>query len=153
MDEWDDSEYDQQDEDISMEFRPEEEDFFQFIPEDPEEIEGNQQPKTSSSRNSPLDDDCDERITIVDKNAGWIFCKAPPTYTENDSEGDTLMGEDPNRDPFEPFSSKLNWMVAHWAVKDGPGHNAFNRFLEIPGVSNYNMLLCFIYSFSYYLGR
>jgi hypothetical protein len=22
-------------------------------------------------------------------------------------------------------------------VKDGPGHNAFNRLLEIPGVSNF----------------
>ena len=61
----------------------------------------------------------------MDKNAGWIFRKAPPTYTEKDSEGDTLMGEDPNCNPFEPFSSKLDWMVAHWAVNDGPGHNAF----------------------------
>jgi hypothetical protein len=141
----DDSEYDRQDQDISMEFGPDG-DVFQFIPEEPEEFEGNQRPQTSSTRNSLLDDDDDERITIVDKNAGWIFRKDPPRYSKVDSEGDTLMGEDCNHNPFEPFSSELDWMVAHWAVKDGPGHNAFNRFLEIPGVSNYNILICFIQS-------
>ncbi|KAF8868438.1 hypothetical protein CPB84DRAFT_1819214 [Gymnopilus junonius] len=35
---------------------------------------------------------------------------------------------------FAPFASELDWRVAQWAVKDGPGHNAFNRLLEIPGV-------------------
>jgi hypothetical protein len=137
---WNDSEYDsdRQDQDISMEFGPDG-DVFQFIPEEPEEIEGNQPPQNSSSRDSLLDDDDDDRITIVDENAGWIFRKDPPRYNEVDNEGDTLMGEDCIRNPFEPFSSELDWMVAHWAVKDGPGHNAFNRFLEIPGVSNCDM--------------
>ncbi|KAF9471250.1 hypothetical protein BDN70DRAFT_820240, partial [Pholiota conissans] len=27
-----------------------------------------------------------------------------------------------------------DWKVAEWAVKDGPGQKAFDRFLEIPGI-------------------
>ncbi|KAF8168381.1 hypothetical protein B0H34DRAFT_646341 [Crassisporium funariophilum] len=47
-------------------------------------------------------------------------------------DGDISMeGEN----PFFPFLSELDWKVAQWAVKDGPGHSAFNRLLEIPGVS------------------
>ena len=37
--------------------------------------------------------------------------------------------------PYAPFSSEMDWMIAQWAVKDAPGHKAFDRFLEIPGVS------------------
>ncbi|KAF8958087.1 hypothetical protein BDZ97DRAFT_1668977 [Flammula alnicola] len=44
------------------------------------------------------------------------------------------MSEGGELNPFAPFSSELDWRVAQWAVKDGPGHNAFNRLLEIPGV-------------------
>ncbi|KAF8165815.1 hypothetical protein B0H34DRAFT_794159 [Crassisporium funariophilum] len=35
---------------------------------------------------------------------------------------------------FFPFLLELDWKVAQWAVKDGPGHSAFDRLLEIPGV-------------------
>ncbi|PPQ85135.1 hypothetical protein CVT25_004249, partial [Psilocybe cyanescens] len=35
---------------------------------------------------------------------------------------------------FFPFASELDWKVAQWAVMDGPGHNAFDRLLAIPGV-------------------
>lgn len=41
-------------------------------------------------------------------------------YTQVDREGDTLMDEDGEPTPFTPFSSELDWRVAHWAVKDGP---------------------------------
>ncbi|KAF8871060.1 hypothetical protein CPB84DRAFT_1818259 [Gymnopilus junonius] len=33
-----------------------------------------------------------------------------------------------------PFSSELDWRFAEWAVKDGPGQNAIDRLLAIPGV-------------------
>jgi len=144
------NEYDPQlDPDIVMEFGPYG-DELQFLPDEPEEIVAEPQPQTADnnafqgtthSRHTVLDDndDDDERITIVDEDAGRIFRKeAPPRGTQVDREGDTFMdnleGREPNR--FAPFSSELDWRVAHWAVKDGPGHNAFNRFLEIPGVSN-----------------
>ncbi|KAF8874329.1 hypothetical protein CPB84DRAFT_1690242 [Gymnopilus junonius] len=35
---------------------------------------------------------------------------------------------------FMPFSSELDWRFAEWAVKDGPGQNAIDRLLAIPGV-------------------
>lgn len=138
-------EYDpQHDPDVAMEFGPYGEEL-QFLPVGPNEILDENQLQTADninfqgathSRHAVLDDDDDERIIVVDEDAGRIFRKeAPPRYTE-DREGDTLMEEDGEPNPFSPFSSELDWRVAHWAVKDGPGHNAINRFLEIPGVSN-----------------
>ncbi|KAJ7743424.1 hypothetical protein B0H14DRAFT_2308748, partial [Mycena olivaceomarginata] len=35
---------------------------------------------------------------------------------------------------FAPFASELDWMIAEWVIKDGPGHKAFDRLLDIPGV-------------------
>ena len=125
-------------------------DELQFLPDEPEEIRPELRPQaadnhilqgTALSTHTVLDDDDsdDEHITIVDEDADKILRKeAPPRYTQVDREGDTLMEEGGEPNPFAPFSSELDWRVAHWAVKDGPGHNAFNRFLEIPGVSNLN---------------
>jgi hypothetical protein len=132
-------EYDpQQDPDVAMEFGPFGEEL-QFLPADenqPQTAENIILQGTTHSRLAVLDDDDDRRITIVDEDAGRIIRKeTPPRYTQ-DSDGDTLMDEDGELNPFVPFSSELDWRVAQWAVKDGPGQNAFNRFLEIPGVSN-----------------
>lgn len=136
----------QQDPDIAMEFGPYG-DELQFLPDEHEEFgeEPQAQAQTTDnthSRHTILDDGDDERITIVDENAGKIFRKdTPPRHTQVDKEGDTFMEEDEEPNQFAPFSSELDWRVAHWAVKDGPGHNAFNRFLEIPGVSNLDEIL------------
>jgi hypothetical protein len=136
-------EYDpQQDPDIDMEFGPYG-DELRFLPDEPDEIGAEPQPQTADtthSRHTVLDDDDDERIVIVDEDAGRILRKeAPPRYTQVDREGDILMEEGGEPNPFAPFSSELDWRVAHWAVKDGPGHNALNRLFEIPGVSNLKM--------------
>lgn len=131
--------YPQEDPDIIMEFGPYGEEL-QFLPDEPEEIGAEHQNQTADntdSRHTILEDDDDERITIVDEDAGRVFHnKAPPSHTQVDREGDTFMEEGGEPNQFAPFSSELDWRVAHWAVKDGPGQNAFNRFLEIPGVSN-----------------
>ena len=130
----------QQDPDVDMEFGSYG-DEMQFLP-----VGGNEsQPETADetifqratpSRHAVLDDDNDERVIIVDEDAGRILRKeSPPSYYQ-DRDGDALMEEDGEPNPFAPFSSELDWRVAHWAVKDGPGHNALNRLLEIPGVSN-----------------
>ncbi|KAJ7852764.1 hypothetical protein B0H14DRAFT_3656681 [Mycena olivaceomarginata] len=43
--------------------------------------------------------------------------------------------EDPDSpNVFAPFASELDWRIAEWVIKDGPGHKAFDRLLEIPGV-------------------
>ena len=138
--EW--QEYDpQQDPDVAMEFGPYE-DELQFLRVEAKEISEENQPQTAEktishhSKHTVLDDEEDERIIIVDEDAGRIFRKEPPPSYTQDRDGDELMEEDGEPNPFAPFSSELDWRVAHWAVKDGPGHNAFNRFLEIPGVSN-----------------
>jgi hypothetical protein len=136
----------QQDPDIDMGFGPYGDgDGLQFLPAEPIEILDENRPQTAEnsidlrsrhSRHTVLDNDDDECIIMVDEDAGRIFRKEiPPRYTQ-DREGDTLMEEDREPNPFAPFSSELDWRVAHWAVKDGPGHNAFNRLLKIPGVSN-----------------
>jgi hypothetical protein len=139
-------EYDpQHDPDVAMEFGPYGEEL-QFLPVELKEILDENQAQSAEisnltgtpARHAVLDDDeDDERIKIVDEDAGRIFRKeAPPRLTQVDQEGDTFMEEGGEPNQFAPFSSELDWRIAHWAVKDGPGHNAFNRFLEIPGVSN-----------------
>lgn len=37
--------------------------------------------------------------------------------------------------PYSPFSSKLEWEIAHWAKMRGPSSTAFNELIEIEGVS------------------
>ncbi|KAA1480069.1 hypothetical protein DENSPDRAFT_747883, partial [Dentipellis sp. KUC8613] len=34
---------------------------------------------------------------------------------------------------WSPFRSEMDWRVAKWAIQEGVGHNAFNRFLSIEG--------------------
>ena len=85
-----------------------------------------------SGRSQPsivLDDNDDTRYVIEHPTAGKVFSSA-------DKDGDITMEDNtvPNN-PYAPFSSEMDWMIAQWAVKDAPGHKAFDRFLEIPGVS------------------
>ena len=118
------------------------------IPEDPEVGLAGPGPSTAANQiiqgatnaqRSVLDDE-DIRVTVEDKEAGRIYRQdPPPTYisVEDDEDGDIVMGNDGEPNPFAPFSSELDWKVAQWAVKDGPGHNAFDRLLAIPGVGNF----------------
>lgn len=78
----------------------------------------------------------DSGITVWTEGAGRILHRVvPPGYMQTnvrDEQGDIRMAE--GDETFFPFSSELDWRVAQWAIKDGPGHNAFDRLLEIPGV-------------------
>jgi hypothetical protein len=42
--------------------------------------------------------------------------------------------DNPNR--YEPFSSKLDWEIAHWAKRRGQGSNALTELLNLKGVSS-----------------
>lgn len=136
----------QQDPDLDeMDFGPYGEEYY-FLPSDGPEVleEGAAGPGPRTAANqilrAVLDDNDDERVTIIDKDAGRIYRRGPaPRYIAVDKDGDIVMGKDGEPHPFAPFSSELDWRVAQWAVKDGPGHNAFDRLLKIPGVSK----LCF----------
>lgn len=80
-----------------------------------------------------LEDDDDERVVVVEKDAGHVRRKEkPPGSKICDKEGDTDMTEN----PFHPFNSELDWRIAQWAIKENPGHKAFDRLLSVPGVSH-----------------
>lgn len=137
----------QQDLDVDMDFGPYESEF-NFLPSDEPEI-GRAGPGPQTAENQILqeaakthpilDDDDDQRVIQIDKEAGRIYRREPPPgHFQVDKDGDSLMDDDGEPNPFFPFASELDWRVARWAVKDGPGHNAFNRLLEVPGVSKFN---------------
>ena len=54
------------------------------------------------------------------------------------------MEVEETQNPFSPFTSELDWKIGRWAVKDGPGHNAFDRLLQIPGVSPLYIWIVFL---------
>jgi len=82
-----------------------------------------------------LDDDNDDRVTVVNQDAGKVHRKEnPPSFQPpqpSDQHGDVSIDPPSN---FYPFNSELNWRVAQWAVQDNPGQNALDRLLSIPGV-------------------
>jgi hypothetical protein len=116
-----------------------------FLPNTPtplSEDQGGPGPQTASNqiervvsqapnRHRVLDDDDDSRVIDEDLIAGKKI--KPPT----DKDGDIVMEGDEMENPFFPFTSELDWKIGRWAVKDGPGHNAFDRLLQIPGVSSF----------------
>ncbi|PPQ73279.1 hypothetical protein CVT26_015230 [Gymnopilus dilepis] len=82
-----------------------------------------------------FDDHPDPRVRDWTEGAGRIIRRVPPlhaTQDVRDKDGDVQMSNSDS--PFFPFSSELDWQVGQWAIRDGPGHNAFDRLLEIPGV-------------------
>ena len=83
-----------------------------------------------------FDDLADPRDVVWTQGAGHVIRWVdPPRFVQSDArdeEGDVPMADEDSK--YFPFSSELDWRVARWAIKDGPGHNAFDRLLEIPGV-------------------
>jgi hypothetical protein len=127
---------------------------FQFIPpncfsntteeEELDEMEaGGPGPQTAANRlralgghSNPrvLDDEDDERVVVVEKDAGYVLRKERPPHSKIcDEEGDIDMVEN----FFHPFNSELDWQIAQWAIKENPGHKAFDRLLSVPGVSTF----------------
>ena len=131
----------EQDDDIDIDFGPYGDEF--LPPNEPEVGVAGPGPQTAENRilqgaaktrHPVLDDDDDAQVIQIDEDAGRIYRQdPPPKHFQVDKDGDSLMDSD---NLFFPFSSELDWRVAQWAIKDGPGHNAFNRLLEIPGVSS-----------------
>jgi hypothetical protein len=128
------------------------EDLFHFIPDLPDlpnetgvEIgDAGPGPQTSAFRQTHrvLDDEDDTRVTEEHQGAGWkirmgktLFDSWQEKFSGTvDQDGDVEMEEGGNK--YAPFASEMDWRIARWAVKDGIGHNSFNRLLEIPGVSS-----------------
>jgi hypothetical protein len=63
---------------------------------------------------------------------------AGAVYTDQDSiDGNTAYTSqiDNADNPFSPFSSRIDWDIAHWAKTRGPSSTAFTELMSIEGVS------------------
>ncbi|KAJ7112281.1 hypothetical protein C8R44DRAFT_833175 [Mycena epipterygia] len=89
-----------------------------------------------------LSDDNSHRITETHPTAGKVIRMHDNLHAKwkrsfglaMDGDGDVEMGGPDMLHGFAPFASELDWKIAEWVVKDGPGHKAFDRLLDIPGV-------------------
>jgi hypothetical protein len=64
--------------------------------------------------------------------------KAGAVYTNHDcTDGNTsyISQISHPENPFSPFSSKIEWEIAHWAKTRGPSSTAFTELMNIEGVS------------------
>lgn len=132
------------------------EDLFHFIDRDPPLPdpsfgEAGPGPSTAAHRNRMLDprlldDEEDSRVEIVQPTAGKVICMNDTLhqvwrrhFKSADHDGDIEMGDGHcdagDKNGYAPFASKMDWEIARWMVKEDPGHGAFDRLLEIPGVS------------------
>jgi hypothetical protein len=62
--------------------------------------------------------------------------KAGAVYTNHNIDRNTYITQIGNpENPFSPFSSKIEWEIAHWAKTRGPSSTAFTELMSIEGVS------------------
>jgi Plavaka transposase len=73
-----------------------------------------------------------EIVEFSDGNAGARF-KTNLNPGNQDYRQSVSNADNPN--PYEPFSSKLDWELAYWAKRQGQGSNALTELLSIEGVS------------------
>lgn len=99
-----------------------------------------------------MQDEHDQRVEIEHPTAGRVirmdqtihdiwkrhFADMQDGYSDDvpmEGIGDDGPGQ------FFPFSSELDWRVAHWAIKEGIGHKSLDRLLAIPGVCMLNVCI------------
>jgi hypothetical protein len=86
---------------------------------------------SNNDSRSHMEDELDSEVIYYQEfpNAGKVY------RTDGEVHHAYLkLGQHPDN-PFHPFASQLDWEVAHWANKDGPGQAAFTRLLNVDGVS------------------
>ncbi|KAJ7454109.1 hypothetical protein FB451DRAFT_1518446, partial [Mycena latifolia] len=129
-----------------------EDDLFQFIPADPTAAGPSLGPQLNQAGPSSAPQTTPQTRHLSDDDEG-CFIESHPTagrvirMNDNlhakwkrsfglalDPDGDVEMGDPDSLNLFAPFASELDWRIAEWVIKDGPGHKAFDRLLEIPGV-------------------
>ncbi|PPQ84187.1 hypothetical protein CVT24_001862, partial [Panaeolus cyanescens] len=87
-----------------------------------------------------LDDNDETRYVLQHQDAGQVIAHKPaPGLLCREGYVDDLHDEDRMMDGtyepgYAPFTSKLDWEVARWAIKTDPGKNGLDRLLQIPGV-------------------
>ncbi|KAJ7020881.1 hypothetical protein C8F04DRAFT_1295696 [Mycena alexandri] len=95
-------------------------------------------------RANHLSDSDNSRFVETHPSAGYVIRMNDNLHTKwkrsfglampVDPEGDVDMENIDRSNGFAPFASELDWRIAEWVVKEGPGHKAFDRLLDIPGV-------------------
>jgi hypothetical protein len=102
--------------------------------------------QTRLPQSRALDDEEDCKVEDVDETAGKVIGQDQKLYDKwkqifgqgQAKEGFNMNVDDEpsseKQNPYAPFTSELDWRIARWAIKDNPGHKAFDRLLSIPGV-------------------
>jgi len=72
-----------------------------------------------------------EIVKFSNQNAGTVYERAHQNRNQDYHRAVTIT-DTPNA--YAPFSSKLDWEIAHWAKMRGPGSNALTELLRIEGV-------------------
>lgn len=110
-------------------------------------------PRYVTIRPPILDDEDDPRTYEEDESVGAVIAMAPSIVEkwkayfqdtedepedrmEVDGEENQGRGEDSSA-KWRPFASELDWNVAAWIVREDVGQKSLNRFLSIPGVSQF----------------
>jgi hypothetical protein len=130
-----------------------EDDLFQFIPADSTAAGTSSGPQLNQAGPSSAPQTTPQTRHLSDNDEGR-FIECHPTAGQvirmNDNlhakwkrsfggsalglDGDVEMEDPDSPNVFAPFASELDWRIAEWVIKDGPGHKAFDRLLQIPGV-------------------
>ncbi|KAJ7097473.1 hypothetical protein C8R44DRAFT_643642 [Mycena epipterygia] len=122
-----------------------EDDLCQFIPIDPNLPGPSRLPSSTASqtRNTHhLSDEDNTRVVDSHPTAGRVIQMNDNLHEKwkhsfglaLDPSGDIEMGGPDSVNGFAPFASELDWRIAEWVIKDGPGHKAIDCLLHIPGV-------------------
>jgi hypothetical protein len=74
-------------------------------------------------------------VKFMKGNAGAIYANQHVDEDNLNASYTHKVGDAENPSPFSPFSSKLEWEIAHWAKMRGPSSTAFNKLIEIEDVS------------------
>ena len=67
--------------------------------------------------------------------AGQVKAMRPELFEEWRKHFGTAEEQSQNQHPLDLFSSRLDWEIGNWAIRDSASNSAFDRLLKIPGVS------------------
>ena len=110
---------------------------FSFLPdldaENVAEAEPGIRPSTAdyrAARRTLVNDDGDARTYQWHPTAGTVYRHEPTAQARWQS-----LRDDHTKDSeYKPFSSRLDWEIAQWSVKEKIPQKSFNRLLQIPQV-------------------
>ena len=73
-----------------------------------------------------------EIVEFGNQNAGAVYERV---HQNGNQDYHQVISGAESTNPYAPFSSRLDWEIAHWAKMQGPGSNSLTELLRIEGVS------------------